>query len=213
MSNNITSLAKKMVLLMGECTKIKKDKKHGQGYTYASCTVILNKINEALVKHGVCSFSKSEQIPNGQEKFFIVKNTIILVDAESGESMEISGIGGGKSVEAAQTLALKYAWLTTLNISAGEDPEADNNKDKSRSPAQYKRSSFVQDDHSSFVQDERSSQVHFWIERFRGVKNQDEFNSAKAELNLVYSRMSTEEKKRINDAAMVSKSKLVEGSN
>lgn len=203
MSNNTSSLAKKMVLVMRECGYIQKDQRNDfHKYKYASAAAVLEKVNDALVKHGVSSYCRpeilsSEIVANAkgaQEKFITVKNTIVLVDGESGESMEISGIGSGqdagdKAIAKAQTMAIKYAWMLTLNISTGDDPEEDSDLD------------------------ERSSPVHFWIERFRGVKNQDEFNSAKAELLLVYNRLSMEEKKRINDAAMASKSKFTEGSN
>ena len=55
-----------------------------------------------------------------------VKVTINLIDAESGESCTISGIGSGqdfndKAVMKAQSAAIKYAYLLSFAIATGDD--------------------------------------------------------------------------------------------
>lgn len=60
---------------------------------------------------------------------------IMLVDAESGESVTITGLGSGqdsgdKAVMKAQTAAIKYAYLLSMAISTGDDPEADGRTDE-----------------------------------------------------------------------------------
>ena len=56
---------------------------------------------------------------------------ILLIDSESGESIDLYGIGtgqdaGDKAVMKAETAAIKYAYLLSMAISTGDDPEADN---------------------------------------------------------------------------------------
>ena len=65
-----------------------------------------------------------------KEHLATVKITITLTDSTSGESVTIVGLGSGqdagdKAVMKAQTAAIKYAYLLSLNISTGDDPEAD----------------------------------------------------------------------------------------
>ena len=60
----------------------------------------------------------------GQEKLVTIRLALTIIDSDSGESIEIFGLGSGqdagdKGVLKAQTLALKYAWMTTLNIATG----------------------------------------------------------------------------------------------
>jgi hypothetical protein len=68
------------------------------------------------------------------EHMATVKIDITLIDVDSGESVSFSGIGtgqdsGDKSVMKAQTAAIKYAYLLSMAISTGDDPEADNRTD------------------------------------------------------------------------------------
>jgi len=60
---------------------------------------------------------------------------IDIIDIDSGESVTIQGLGSGKDggdkgVAKAQTQAIKYAWMHSLTISTGEDPEADASTDR-----------------------------------------------------------------------------------
>ena len=60
---------------------------------------------------------------------------ILLIDSESGESIDLYGIGtgqdaGDKAVMKAETAAIKYAYLLSMAISTGDDPEADTKTDE-----------------------------------------------------------------------------------
>ena len=60
---------------------------------------------------------------------------ILLIDSESGESIDLYGIGtgqdaGDKAVMKAETAAIKYAYLLSMAISTGDDPEADTDVDE-----------------------------------------------------------------------------------
>ena len=60
---------------------------------------------------------------------------ITLIDSESGESIDLYGIGtgqdaGDKAVMKAETAAIKYAYLLSMAISTGDDPEADRRTDE-----------------------------------------------------------------------------------
>ena len=59
-----------------------------------------------------------------------MKTTLTLIDSESGESLNCSGIGSGqdpgdKASMKACTASLKKTWLMTLTMATGDDPEAD----------------------------------------------------------------------------------------
>ena len=61
---------------------------------------------------------------------------ILLIDKDSGETVTLTGIGSGqdggdKAVMKAQTAAIKYAYMLSLAISTGDDPEADGKTDES----------------------------------------------------------------------------------
>ena len=69
------------------------------------------------------------------ERLATVRTTLTLIDADSGESVVCSGLGSGqdpgdKASMKACTASLKYAWLTTLAIATGDDPEADSTVDQ-----------------------------------------------------------------------------------
>ena len=60
---------------------------------------------------------------------------ISIIDSESGETVDLYGIGSGqdagdKAVMKAQTAAIKYAYMMSLCIATGDDPEADTNTDE-----------------------------------------------------------------------------------
>jgi hypothetical protein len=79
------------------------------------------------------------------EHLATVEVKILLVDADSGESIEIKGLGSGqdngdKGIMKAQTAAIKYAWMLTLNISTGDDPEADSTVDERMNQQQMQKS-------------------------------------------------------------------------
>ena len=138
------SIASKLVYIMNECGYIQKDADNKeQRYKYVSAAAVLEKVNAALVASRVVSIpeytivSEKEKATarGGIWQLMTVQCKLLLIDADSGESVTIISLGtgtdpGDKAVAKAQTMALKYAWLTALNIETGDDPEADPNTDK-----------------------------------------------------------------------------------
>jgi hypothetical protein len=132
-------IAAKLINVMQECSYIQKNGNNDfHHYKYATSADVLEKINTALVKQKVCSIVLPEILQQADvtttkgniEHFATVKINIMLLDAESGESVTISGIGSGqdsgdKAVMKAQTAAIKYAYLLSMAISTGDDPEAE----------------------------------------------------------------------------------------
>ena len=132
-------LAKKFIEVMKECSYVEK---HGtndyHGYQYATSADVLAKVNASLVKHGIASVAVPELLDmvdvttakGNAEKLATVQMQITLIDTESGETFSIVGIGSGqdsgdKAVMKAETAAIKYAYMLSLAISTGDDPEAD----------------------------------------------------------------------------------------
>lgn len=132
-------LAKKFIEVMKECSYVEK---HGtndyHGYQYATSADVLAKVNASLVKHGIASVAVPELLDmvdvttakGNMEKLATVQMQITLIDTESGETFAIVGIGSGqdngdKAVMKAETAAIKYAYMLSLAISTGDDPEAD----------------------------------------------------------------------------------------
>lgn len=140
-------LAKKLIAVMQECRYITKNGVNTfHKYKYATCADVLERVNAAFVKHGIASITVPEVVDlhevttakGNTEHIATVKITIKLVDVDSGESLEISGMGSGqdsgdKAVMKAQTAAIKYAYLLSFAISTGDDPEADQRIDESSS--------------------------------------------------------------------------------
>ena len=140
-------LAKKLIAVMQECRYIAKNGVNTfHKYKYATCADVMEMVNAAFVKHGIASITVPEVVDlhevttakGSTEHIATVKITIKLVDADSGESLEISGMGSGqdsgdKAVMKAQTAAIKYAYLLSFAISTGDDPEADQRTDESSS--------------------------------------------------------------------------------
>lgn len=138
------SIATKLIKVMEDCDYVQKDGKNSfHNYKYVSAANILEKVNESLVKNGLACYALPELISfedvktakGNTEHLATVKMSVTLIDTESDESLEIIGLGSGqdvgdKAIMKAQTAALKYAWMLTLNISTGDDPEADSSVDE-----------------------------------------------------------------------------------
>ena len=136
-------IAKKLVMIMNECSHVAKDGFNDfHKYSYASASGVLETINAALVKHKVASvvtpaIISSFDVTNAKgniEHQVTVGCNILLIDSESGESIDLYGIGtgqdaGDKAVMKAETAAIKYAYLLSMAISTGDDPEADSSVD------------------------------------------------------------------------------------
>ncbi len=112
-------------------------------YKYITSADVLEKVNASLVKQKIASVVTPELLSlvdvvnnkGNTEHLATVKVEIALLDAESGESMHISGLGSGqdsgdKAVMKAQTAAIKYAFMLSLAISTNDDPEADRKTDE-----------------------------------------------------------------------------------
>ena len=144
------NIAAKMVKIMADCAYVQKNGVNSfHGYKFATASDVLEKVNASLVKHNVCSVVNAELIDmkdtmnqNGKtEHIAYVKTTVTLIDVDSGESLTCVALGSGadlgdKSVMKAQTASLKYAYMMTLNIATGDDPEADVETDRRNAPQQ-----------------------------------------------------------------------------
>lgn len=136
------NIAAKMSKLMAKCEYVQKDGQNKeQRYNYVSAANILEKVNPALSDLGMCSYPEFTMIAEQQKQtsrnawnIVTIQCKLTIVDAESGEYIVATSLGQGadpmdKAVAKAQTQALKYAWMTALNISTGDDPESDNRAD------------------------------------------------------------------------------------
>ena len=137
-------LAKKLSKVMQECSHIQKNGTNSyHGYRYATSADVLERVNESLVKNGIASAAhpelvSMENVTNARgttEHLATVSMAIELTDTESGDTCTIYGIGSGqdvgdKAVMKAETAAIKYAYLLSLAVSTGDDPEADARTDE-----------------------------------------------------------------------------------
>lgn len=130
-------IANKLVSIMNEVSYVeKKGKNEFHNYTYATSADVLEKINKALVKYNLCSIVMPELLQmdevitakGNKEHLATVRIIVKLIDCESGETIEFTGIGSGqdagdKAVMKAQTAGIKYAYMMSLAIATGDDPE------------------------------------------------------------------------------------------
>jgi hypothetical protein len=137
-------LAAKIVAVMDECRYVQKTGKNTfHGYKYATAADVLDKVNAALVKHKIAvvptveitDFKDVTNAKGNTEHLATVKTTLTLIDADSGQTAQAIGFGSGqdigdKAIMKAQTASLKYTWMLFLQISTGDDPEADDGVDK-----------------------------------------------------------------------------------
>jgi len=138
------NLAKKLLNVMEACSHVLKNGENSfHHYKYATSADVLEKVNAALVENGLCSIAVPEildvvEITNSKgniERLATVKMDILLIDKDSGETVTLTGIGSGqdggdKAVMKAQTAAIKYAYMLSLAISTGDDPEDDSKTDE-----------------------------------------------------------------------------------
>ena len=137
-------IAGKLVKVMADCAYIQKSGSNEfHRYKYATAADVLEKVNASLVKHGLAVTAQAELIDlrdvvtqrGNTERLATMKTTLTIIDAESGETVFCSGIGSGqdpgdKAAMKACTASLKYAWMMTLAIATGDDPEADSSEDE-----------------------------------------------------------------------------------
>lgn len=142
-----TKIAKKLVNVMIECGHIAKNGLNSyHQYKYAIAEDVLLKVNSALTKNKIASVVIPEiasmvdviNLKGNTEHLVTVNVQIKLIDSESGECVDLFGIGSGqdagdKAVMKAQTAAIKYAYMMSLCIATGDDPEADTKTDENSS--------------------------------------------------------------------------------
>lgn len=141
-------LRKKLLAIMADCSYIKKDKRNlAQGYNYASEAAIKEKVQPALVRHGVlfqCDPVTLEErliertTKDGRpvlESLVKCQFHYCFEDVETGEKREGTffgtGLDGGdKALYKAITGAAKYILTTTFLIPTGDDPEEISGEEK-----------------------------------------------------------------------------------
>lgn len=152
-------LASKLVEVMKSCKYVTKNGLNTfHKYKYATSADVLEKVNAALTNQGIATvvlpeIVKDEVVTTSKgnaEHLVTVKIEITLIDKDSGETATFRGFGSGqdasdKAIMKAQTAALKYAYMLSLAIATGDDPEADTKTDENMStenpevPAQVKQ--------------------------------------------------------------------------
>lgn len=142
------NLASKLVKIMSECALIHKNGVNSfHNYRYVMASDLMEKVNAALVKYDVASVVNSEIIDmrdsvsksGSTEHLVTIRTKVTLIDCASSETLTIEGLGSGadvadKAVAKALTSSLKYAYMMTLNIATGDDPEADVETDRRNAP-------------------------------------------------------------------------------
>ena len=137
------TLWEKLSLVARACSYIRKDGTNQfHKYNYATAAQVYEKVNDALADAGLVSVPQMEvhsldlraNAKGSQETLATVKCTVQVIDVDSGESVSTTAYGSGmdngdKAIMKAQTAAMKYAWMDLLNISTGDDPEADHTVD------------------------------------------------------------------------------------
>lgn len=141
---SVKRIAAKLVKVMSEVAHVAKNGTNEfHRYQYATAADVLEKVNDALVGNKICSVANAELLSlenvvnakGNQEHFATVRMNIRLIDSDSGEYVDIAGLGNGqdsgdKAVMKAETASIKYAYMMAFNISTGDDPEADSRTDQ-----------------------------------------------------------------------------------
>lgn len=145
-----TGIYKKLGTLARACAYVQKDAENKeQKYKYASAEAILEKVNAALTEVGLISIPKYSLISEKEKptakgaiwQLILLQLDLQIVDIDTGDFITVTSLGAGadpgdKAPAKAQTMALKYAWITALNIAIGDDPEADPGTDRQTFTAQ-----------------------------------------------------------------------------
>jgi hypothetical protein len=135
----MSSVFKKIALVMSEIGSIPKDAQHQQGYSYQSIQAVSARLNTVMSKHGLLCLPSvaSWHVVDGR---YIVEYDMQFVDADSGDSVHRSWVSeatlgitkkdGGfmiddKAMNKAHGNALKYFLLRTFIVSAQDDPDGD----------------------------------------------------------------------------------------
>ena len=157
------NLAKKLVAVMQECGHVSKNGTNSfHQYKYVTAADVLQLVNISLTKHGIITTVESTLLDmhtvttakGNSENLATVEISVTLIDSDSGESLKIKGIGSGqdagdKAVAKAQTMGIKYAYLTSFAIDTGDDPEADSHTDEVMNGNTYSAFNSVPQNHSA----------------------------------------------------------------
>ena len=151
------TFGQKIVKVMKDCSHVAKDGKNAQqNYAYSSAVAVLERVNRSLCENGLYSSSQidviaDEMIPGGEKgpkRFCQIKMRLTIHDVDSDKTLTVESLGsslnnGDKGAAIAQTMALKYAWRNSLQISFDDDdPDSTENTEtfegsKIPQPAQY----------------------------------------------------------------------------
>lgn len=138
MSKELAGLAMKILAVSEELGAVEKEKAGGLKYQYfgyeqlnAKLRVLLNKHKLALIP-SISSYEERD-IPGGKCIRTIVSGSMLIIDAETGASIERSMAGadqdyGGKSFGQAFTEAVKRFELKFFHVSTEEDIDPDSNQ-------------------------------------------------------------------------------------
>jgi ERF superfamily len=138
-----STIAAKLVLAMGEIDAVTKSgKNQAQGYNYVKAADVANEVRKVLVKHRIAftysvnsverwstdRFDRQSGTVIGQMNYVQLLIVVALIDADSGEKVEVTAIGwgsdtGDKAPYKALTGALKYALRMSFVIPDESDPE------------------------------------------------------------------------------------------
>lgn len=140
------AFSEKVLALQSKVGYIQKDKRNEfHKYKYVSAEAVLSAVNTAMLEARLSScpifeIMSEDKTDRGQgktpDRIVTVRCSLFATDADTGLEQRLAvafGCGqdtGDKAVMKAQTAALKYAWMTALNIPTGDDPEADETVDK-----------------------------------------------------------------------------------
>ena len=141
---NNTALYEKLALVMKNCSYIAKTGENTfHGYSYVTSNDVLERINESFSTVGLITMVtptlldlREVQTAKGTiDKHATISVSITVLDVETGESIQISGIGSGqdsgdKAIMKAETAAIKYAYMLSFCIATGDDPESDSKTDE-----------------------------------------------------------------------------------
>ena len=98
-------IAKKLVAVMNECSHVTKNGVNTfHNYKYATAEDVLQKVNEALTRNklatvvhpNIASFSDVTNLKGNTEHLATVIVKVSIIDSESGESVDLYGIGSGQ---------------------------------------------------------------------------------------------------------------------
>ena len=134
-------IGSKLLRVMETCRHIPKDGYNKyQDYRYTTVACLNAKVNAALVEQGLYTQSKVTLLNSrdvttakgNQEKYVEVQIEITITDSEDEGSVTFSAIGSGqdagdKAAAKAQSMAMKYAYITGLCIAMANEPEENSN--------------------------------------------------------------------------------------